>query len=138
MSKVPPKIRKIKNFISPVDLDVKILKEIEIILKNNPKIKQKIKNISGLDKKLYYAKVWEVTENQPLFILEHSDKRGWKNFHLDHIYPISKGFIEKISPEKIGDIKNLRFIPYKENLKKGGKITSESKKVLRKIKRGKK
>jgi len=111
---------------------------IRKITKKYPKIKQKIKNIKDLDKKLYYAMVWEVTEQQPLHILENSDKRGWKNHHLDHIYPISMGFKEKIPPEKIGNIKNLRFIHYTENLDKGSKVTNESRNALRRIKRLKK
>jgi hypothetical protein len=117
------------------DFTTKIKGEIRKICKKNPKIKQKIKNIKDLDKKLYYAMVWEITESQPLHILENFDKRGWKNFHLDHIYPISKGFVEKISPEKIGNIKNLRFIHYEENISKGSKITTESIKALNRIKR---
>ena len=111
---------------------------IRKITKKYPKIKQKIKNIKDLDKKLYYAMVWEVTEQQPLHILENSDKRGWKNHHLDHIYPISMGYKEKIPPEKVGNIKNLRFIHYTENLDKGSKITNESRNALRRIKRLKK
>ncbi len=79
--------------------------------------------------------VWEVTEEQPLQILENSDKRGWKNHHLDHIYPISLGFYNKIPPKKIGNIKNLQFIPYKENLRKGSNITNESRNALRRLKR---
>lgn len=112
--------------------------QIRKIIKKYPKIKQKIKNIKDLDKKLYYAMVWEVTEQQPLHILENFDKRGWKNFHIDHIYPISMGFKEKITPEKIGNIKNLRFIHYTENINKGSKITNESVKALNRIKRLKK
>lgn len=111
---------------------------IRKITKKYPKIKQKIKNIKDLDKKLYYAMVWEVTEQQPLYILENSDKRGWKNYHLDHIYPISMGYKDKIPPEKMGNIKNLRFIHYTENLDKGSKITNESRNALRRIKRLKK
>ena len=111
---------------------------IRKITKKYPKIKQKIKNIKDLDKKLYYAMVWEVTEQQPLYILENSDKRGWKNHHLDQIYPISMGYKEKIPPEKVGNIKNLRFIHYTENLDKGSKITNESRNALRRIKRLKK
>jgi hypothetical protein len=110
-----------------------IKKEIRKICKKYPKIKQKIKNITDLEKKLYYAMVWEVTESQPLFILENFDKRGWKNYHLDHIYPISMGYKEQIAPEKIGNIKNLRFIHYEENLKKGSKITNDSKKSLKRL-----
>ena len=113
----------------------KIRYKIRKITKKYPKIKQKIKNIKNLEKKLYYALVWEVTEEQPLRILENFDKRGWKNHHLDHIYPISMGFVNKISPKKIGNIKNLRFIPYKENLSKGSTLTTESKNALRRLKR---
>ena len=129
----PLKIK--KKIINKDNISEKIKKEIKIICKKNPKIKQKIKNLKDLDKKLYYAMVWEVTERQPLHILENSDKRGWKSYHLDHIYPISMGFKENISPEKIGNIKNLRFIHFEENIKKGSTITSDSLKSLRRIKR---
>jgi len=113
--------------------------DIEILLKNilkkYPKIKRKIKNIKDIYKKLYYAMVWEVTENQPLHLLENHKKRGWKKYHLDHIYPISKGYENEIPPHKIGNIKNLRFIYYKQNMKKGSNITNESRVALRRIKR---
>ena len=124
-----------KKIVKKTDLTDEIRKKIGKIFKNHPKIKQKIKNIKDLDKKLYYAMVWEVTESQPLHILENFDKRGWKNHHLDHIYPISMGFKEKIPPKKVGNIKNLRFIPYTENLDKGFKVTTESMNALRRIKR---
>ena len=127
-----------KNLIKKDTLKNKIRYQIRKITKKYPKIKQKIKNIKDLDKKLYYAMVWEVTEQQPLYILENSDKRGWKNYHLDHIYPISMGYKDKIPSEKMGNIKNLRFIHYTENLDKGSKITNESRNALRRIKRLKK
>jgi hypothetical protein len=44
----------------------KLLYQIRKICKKHPKIKKKIKFVKDLDKKLYYAKVWEVTESQPL------------------------------------------------------------------------
>ena len=124
-----------KKITKKTDLTEEIKKEIRKICKKHPKIKQKIKNIKDLEKKLYYAMVWGVTESKPLHILENFDKRGWKNHHLDHIYPISMGFKEKIPPEKVGNIKNLRFIPYTENLDKGFKVTTESMNALRRIKR---
>ena len=124
-----------KKITKKTDLTEEIKKEIRKICKNHPKIKQKIKTIKDLDKKLYYAMVWEVTESQPLHILENFDKRGWRDHHLDHIYPISMGFKEKIPPVKVGNIKNLRFIPYTENLDKGFKVTTESINALRRIKR---
>ncbi len=131
-------IKNIKKTTKKEEQKDKIKREIRKICKKNPKIKQKIKNITELEKKLYYALVWETTEEQPLYILENFDKRGWKNYHLDHIYSISAGFYNNIPPELIGNIKNLRFIHYKENLDKGSKITNESIKALRRIKRIKK
>ena len=116
----------------------RVLYQIRKICKSNPKIKQKIKKIKDINKRLYYAQVWEVTEKQPLYILENSGNRGWKNYHLDHIYPIALGYSQGMAPEKIGNIKNLRFIPYQENLNKGAKLTTESKNALRRIKRLKK
>ncbi len=113
----------------------KLLYQIRKICKKHPKIKKKIKFIKDLDKKLYYAKVWEVTESQPLHLLENNDKRGWKGHHLDHIYPISKSFVDRLSPEKVGNIKNLRFIHHTENMEKGSTITTESKNALRRIRR---
>jgi hypothetical protein len=96
--------------------------EIRKITKKHPKIKQKIKKIKDLEKKLYYAMVWEVTEGQKLYLLENSDKRGWKDHHLDHICSISVGFHNKIPPELIGNIKNLQFLHHKENIEKGYKV----------------
>lgn len=124
-----------KKILKKDIISEEIKKKINKICKKYPKIKQKIKNIIDIDKKLYYAMVWEITESQPLYILENFDKRGWKNYHLDHIYPISMGYKEKISPEKIGNIKNLRFIYFEDNIKKGSTITSDSLRSLRRIKK---
>ena len=118
MGKIQRKRLKKVNNSDTLQKKGRIYYKIRKITKKYPKIKQKIKNIKNLEKKLYYAMVWEVTEEQPLQILENSDKRGWKNHHLDHIYPISLGFHNKIPPKKIGNIKNLQFIPYKETFVK--------------------
>jgi hypothetical protein len=133
--KPPKKGKKPKKTARVVQKEAKLRYDIRKITKKHPKIKQKIKNIKNLEKKLYYAMVWEVTESQPLYILENSDKRGWKNYHLDHIYPIAMGFANNIPPKKMGNIKNLRFIPHTENISKGSRITSESKNALRRINR---
>jgi len=79
--------------------------------------------------------VWYHTEQQPLYVLENHDKRGWKDYHLDHIFPISMGFYRNIPPEKIGNIKNLRFIHHKENMSKGNTINEDAKNALRRINR---
>ena len=103
-----------------------LILECKKLIKENPKLKlKKLNKIKDPDKQLYYIKVWIVTENQPLHLLKNSEKRGWRGYHLDHICSISVGYKEKISPEVIGNIRNLRFIPAKENLKKGYKVTQK-------------
>jgi hypothetical protein len=77
------------------------------------------------DKRLYYLKVRSITKSQNLKSLKNYDKRGnSKNngYHLDHIYPISLGYINGLKPEQIGDINNLRYIPWKENILKSNKL----------------
>ena len=115
MSKIPPKKGKkgVKNTKNK-EKSSKLYYEIRKITKKYPKIKQKIKKIKDLEKRLYYALVWYHTEQQPLYVLENHDKRGWKDYHLDHIFPISMAFYQNIPPEKVGNIKKLRFIHHKE------------------------
>ena len=123
MSKIPPKKgkKRVKNTKNK-EKSSKLYYEIRKITKKYPKIKQKIKKIKDLEKRLYYALVWYYTEQQPLHVLENHDKRGWKDYHLDHICSISVGYYNNIPPELIGDIKNLQFIYYKENIDKGCKV----------------
>lgn len=68
--------------------------------------------------KEYRKQVQKITAKQPLNQLQDYDKRGMGKYHLDHILPVAYGFNQSIDPEVIGDIRNLRFIPYKSNLKK--------------------
>jgi hypothetical protein len=119
--------------------ELELLKECKLILAKNPKLKKrKLNKIKDLEKRLYYIKVWSITESMPIHTLKNYEKRcyyGPSCHHLDHVLPISYGFHNKIPPEKIGHISNLRFIPSEENIKKGYKLTEESNKILKKIKR---
>ena len=77
------------------------------------------------DRYLYILEVLRVTKKQPLHTLENFDKIGRlenNGYAVDHIYPKSKGFDNKIPAELIGDIKNLQIIPGIENSKKREKI----------------
>lgn len=79
---------------------------------------------------LYYKKVWQFTiinSNQ----LEHIDKRGFKSYHIDHIVPISFGKKNNICPSKIGSLENIRMIYYKDNMKKGNRLTSDGLELLK-------
>lgn len=119
-----------------------IINECKSILKKYPNLKKRgLNRIKDLEKRMYYHICWYVTESQPLHILKNHDKRCFKCFngyHLDHIYPISAGYHNNIPPEKIGHISNLRFIPVKENMKKGHKITNESRRALKNMTKRKK
>jgi len=73
------------------------------------------------NKQLYYNEVHKITKRQNIKSLKHYEKRGKSrkgtdNYQLDHIIPISEGFRNNIDPNIIGEITNLRFIPWKENI----------------------
>lgn len=66
------------------------------------------------------------TRNANLASLENSNKRGRakngvQSYHLDHIYSVFDGFNNNVPPEIIGDISNLRYIPWYENVSKNYK-----------------
>ena len=75
------------------------------------------------DLQLYRNEVRHYTENQPLHLLENFDKpRGLCGvdgaYQLDHKVSIKYGFEHKIPARVIGDLSNLRFIPWQENNQK--------------------
>tara|TARA_R110000868_G_scaffold12456_15_gene59604 strand:+ start:1235 stop:1537 length:303 start_codon:yes stop_codon:yes gene_type:complete len=82
------------------------------------------------DYRKYKLKVKRITNKQRLHTLPNYELRGRTGisgaYHLDHIYSISQGFINNIPEHVIGDIKNLRFIPWENNISKSGKLTNES------------
>lgn len=96
-----------------------------------------VKRFSGIDYndylnnlsefKKYKRKVISITKKQPIDELSNFNKRGISgidgNFHLDHKFSIVEGFKQKISPWVIGNIINLEFIPWKENVKKRTKCS---------------
>ena len=55
--------------------------------------------------------------------LSNSRKIKRKGFEVDHIYPVSKGFDNNISPLILMDDKNLQLLTKSENTKKHAKIT---------------
>ena len=77
-------------------------------------------NIPDFEK--YRKQVWSVTNKQPIETLKNFEKRGRLGiegaYNIDHIYSIHKGFMTGIEPTIIGDFKNLRMIPWLENIKK--------------------
>lgn len=71
------------------------------------------------DWKIYKSLVLRLTEKQPLHTLENYDKRGFKEYHVDHKVSIKHGFKNNINPHLIADISNLRMLSCIENTDKG-------------------
>jgi hypothetical protein len=104
----------------------------KLLGENHPGIKSKMKRM-GLDwegynnwrdsKNRYKKEVWRITNQQEIHKLENYDKprklAGYNGgYQLDHILSIDEGWNKKIEPEIIGNINNLQFITWQENLKK--------------------
>ena len=74
-------------------------------------------------KQFYKREVWKYTYGNDLSILENFDKRGRCGvdgaYQIDHIMSINYGWENKVPPQEIGHIRNLKMIPWQENRKKG-------------------
>jgi hypothetical protein len=111
----------------------KLKKELTALFKLNPYLKKRVKHIKNLAKKVYYAKAWFLTEKNDLTVLKNHEKRGFRKWNLDHIFPISAGFKRGIPPEIVANIKNLRFIPHKQNMKKRDEVIPEAETIINQI-----
>ena len=116
-------------------VDTKLKGVFNTLVKGHPYIKQRVKTIKNMEKKIYYAKVWILTEANDLTKLVNHNKRGFRKYHLDHQYPISEGFKNDIPPEVIGNIKNLKFIYFRKNLKKRDSVTLEATRLINEIRK---
>jgi hypothetical protein len=86
------------------------------------KFENAIKYKQGWEEYLFL--VWhysEISYRQHRNSINPNKYRRGKKYHLDHIYSISDGFVNNVTPEKIGNYKNLRVITAQENLKKNKK-----------------
>lgn len=75
----------------------------------------------------YELTVLKITRQQSIKTLPNYEKRGNSGvdgaYHLDHKFSIIEGFKNNVKPELIGNIKNLEFIPWEENLNKRAKCS---------------
>jgi hypothetical protein len=78
----------------------------------------------------YKNKVRLLTEKNDLSKLENYKKRGRSNYHLDHKFSITAGFIHNIDPKIISHISNLEFIKCGENTKKYTKCSITKEELL--------
>ncbi len=94
-----------------------------------------INNLSEYKK--YKRLVYKITNQQNINTLINFDKRGLTGhigaYHLDHKYSIVEGFKNSINPEIIGNIKNLEFIPWEDNLKKKNKCSITRTELIKNI-----
>ena len=88
--------------------------------KNNITFDEYIENLPKYKK--YHREVMHITRKQDISNLPNLNLRGLAGtegaYQLDHIISIKEGFDKNISPNIIGHINNLQFIPWEENLKK--------------------
>ena len=100
-----------------------LLQELSIIMnKDNYKDIRKRLKLSykkDVEKFIYYFYVWELTESNS-HLIPDMHLRG-KDFHIDHIIPISAGYKFGIPYTEIGDVNNLRILSKKDNFKKNYK-----------------
>ncbi|HET8688734.1 MAG TPA: hypothetical protein VFM18_19125 [Methanosarcina sp.] len=75
------------------------------------------------DHEIYRRRVWEETNKNDLSVLVNYNKRGRLEYHLDHKYSITQGFLNRIPPEIIGHIANLEMLPHYENRAKYSKCS---------------
>lgn len=69
----------------------------------------------------YRKEVWRLTE-QVAHLIPGIETRGWKQYNVDHIYPIAAGYKNGIPAELIADIKNLRMLHQSLNEQKNRKV----------------
>ena len=67
----------------------------------------------------YKKRAWKLTDQNDLSVLKDFEKRGFKDYHLDHKISIYYGFMNIIPAEHIAHISNLRMIPCEQNMEKG-------------------
>lgn len=87
-------------------IETKMGMELEVYIEQLPKYRK------------YKREVLSITKKQPLHVLENYEKRGYYNYHLDHMFTIISGFRENVCPYIIGNIVNLEMLTWKDNQKK--------------------
>lgn len=101
-------------------IDFRFIEIMKPVKCNKKKINRQ--KIIDYNKKDYYKLVWKITLSNDIVKLMNGKKRGFRDYHIDHIYPIILGYKNGIPPEVIGDVSNLKPLYWRDNLKKSFKI----------------
>lgn len=79
----------------------------------------------------YKQSVWNYTRKNKLELLENFNKRGKSDYHLDHKYSITQGFLNNIPPEIVGSVYNIEMLYHKDNIKKNSKCSITKEELLK-------
>jgi hypothetical protein len=85
--------------------------------------KARRRTMYDIDKMLYYVEC-ELKTSSIAYLINDIDKRGC-DYHLDHKYPISKGYLNGVLPSIIGGVDNLQIIHRRDNFLKSDKVFNE-------------
>lgn len=114
------RLENIRNGVSIDNLREGVRKGL--ITKLNKGLIIQIKGVKNKEYLDYKNTIFRLQNTLDLSILENIENRGKKIYHLDHIFPISRGFLFKIPPEYIAHIDNMEMIWCTDNHKKHAKI----------------
>lgn len=96
---------------------------VDVWLAEQPRytVIQSTRNIGKTSFYLYRKRVQALTELVADKI-PGIEKRGFKSYHIDHIFPIWQAFRAGYPPEWVAELSNLRMLPHKENMAKGCRL----------------
>ena len=89
------------------------------------------------DFQMYKSAIYMFTRRQDVSLLNNYEKRGKSGiqnaYQLDHKVSIRYGFDNNILPSIIGDISNLEFIKWEDNIRKYTRNSMEEKQLFEKV-----
>lgn len=91
---------------------------------------------------VYQQEVLRITNQQPTHTLLNFEKQGPSGkmgaYHCDHMYSTCAGFKNKVPAEIIGNIANLEYLPWLDNIQKSGDCSITLEDLYSKINENKK
>ena len=94
-------------------------KELQLIESKKIEAEEKLIKIKAATYRDYERIVRDLTELEPIGLLNNYEQRDFFKYHIDHIVSIRFGYLNNIPAEQIASIENLQMLPMKENMDKG-------------------